>query len=225
MRNKILAVLFAGLLVVTAGCGSDKPKVNPTTSVGPQAGASATPSPAASSEPPNDTGADETPSAGSSTGAGVPCANASKWTTGSEDNTTMSKAGLYDLRAAKHDGCDRLVFDINGPGAAGYHAGYVDVVTTPGKGDAVHVKGTAALQVTVRAWDCGHFVDSTSNCPNWKVGQVLVDKPLGNVQEVKFAGVQEGQSTFAVGVNTKRPFHVTTWKAGDVMHVIVDIVH
>jgi hypothetical protein len=222
MRRGVALAVVAVLALAGAGCSSDKPKQNdtsPTTDAAPAVSAqpSAAPSVNVSANPSQGSG-------DASASAGVPCADASKWTTGSEDNKAMATAGLYNLRAATHDGCDRLVFDINGPEPAGYHVGYVDVVTTPGKGDAVKVKGAAAIQVTIRAWHCTYFGQSAA-CPQWKIGQVLVDAPLSNVQEVKYAGVQEGQCTFAVGVDAKRPFHVTTWKEGSVRHVIVDIVH
>lgn len=225
MLRRILATLALTAVIITGAtaCGSDKPKQNPTTNPTTAAPAQ-TPSAQPSDEPSESAEPSEGPS-GTQTGAGVPCAGSDKWTTGSEDNTAMSShAGLYDLRSAKHDQCDRLVFDINGPDAAGYHAEYVDVARTPGKGDPVKVKGSAVIQVGVRAWDCAHFGTKT-NCPAWKVGDVLVKAPLGNVQEAKFAGVQEGQCVFAVGVDVKRPFHITTWRQGNVWHVILEVVH
>jgi hypothetical protein len=62
-------------------------------------------------------------------------------------------AELFQVRAATHRGCDRVVFDLNGLGRVGYLVGYVPVVHADPSDRPVPVAGAGALQVTIGAPD------------------------------------------------------------------------
>ena len=57
------------------------------------------------------------------------CVGAQSWGTGPKQvSASPISPGIYNLRAATHEGCDRVVFDLNGLGRVGYLVGYVPVV-------------------------------------------------------------------------------------------------
>ncbi|MEU5264652.1 hypothetical protein [Amycolatopsis sp. NPDC021455] len=141
----------------------------------------------------------------------------------------MSQDALYLVRAGRHACFDRVVFDVNGPAAAGFVVRYVPVVTTDPKGDPLPVPGGAALQIVVRAPALG--TDGSGHQPGRvlaAVGDTLVSTPgWPSLRAVRFAGSFEGLSTFAAGVRAKLPFRVFTLLGpqDQVRRVVVDIAH
>jgi hypothetical protein len=127
---------------------------------------------------------------------------------------------ITNIEAGKHEGFDRLVVELNAPGA-GYYVQYVDEVHTDGKGDLVPLKGGAKLRIIVRTSN----YDSNFN-PTY---QVKLGEPLPNVnltgfntfQEVKWAGSFEGQSTIGLGVSARLPFNV--FKLTNPGRIVVDV--
>ena len=63
---------------------------------------------------------------------------------------TPISAEIYQVRAATHQACDRVVFDLNGLGHPGYLVRYVPAVAADPSGRPIHVAGSAALQVTIQ---------------------------------------------------------------------------
>ncbi|HET9559351.1 MAG TPA: hypothetical protein VFS70_19590, partial [Actinomycetota bacterium] len=57
---------------------------------------------------------------------------------------------LVDLRAGRHAGFDRVVFQIGGP-MPWYSVRYVPVVRLDGSGDPLNLRGSAFLEVVLRA--------------------------------------------------------------------------
>jgi hypothetical protein len=134
------------------------------------------------------------------------------------------------VRAGRHTCYDRLVFDLNGPSAVGYAARYVPVVHADAGGAPVRVRGGAALEVVVRGPIQG--MDSQGHQPLVtapKIGQDLVPAAtlagFASLRQVAFAGSFEGQSTVAVGVRERLPFHVAVIGDGHYRHVILDVAH
>ena len=62
-------------------------------------------------------------------------------------------AEIYQVRAATHQACDRVVFDLNGLGRLGYLVRYVPAVSADPSGRPIRVAGSAVLQVTIQAPD------------------------------------------------------------------------
>ncbi len=122
-----------------------------------------------------------------------------------------------------------MVFHLNGPDQVGYSVRYVDVVTQDGSGKTMPVAGEAALQVVINAPALGQ--DS-----HGYVGKVLAEPGAdfytpaqlagwSTLREVRHAGSFEGQTTIAVGVRARVPFHVFTVldSSGDYRSVVLDV--
>lgn len=208
------------LVLLLAGC-SPGPRENPGGDVtSPPASASAAALPTSAGAP---AASVAPPLVASSEPVEANC-DTSTWGTVPVDDPTQAMAELYQVRGAPHSCYDRVVFDVNGPEPVGVHVEYVTTVTSAGKGDPVPVSGHAALLVTVRAMSfmqAGHQPDRKP----WKVGDQVHGKVGDSVLQVKFAGEQHSSCSFAVGVSSLKPYRVTTWRQGAVMHVIVDIAH
>jgi hypothetical protein len=120
------------------------------------------------------------------------------------------------------------VFDINGPAPVSYVGKYVPQVLSDPAGKRVPVAGGAVLQIVVRAPIWG---TDTQGHQSWRkppaAGDDLVTPAQvagwGALREVKFVGSFEGQSTFAVGVRTRLPFHVFVTADSGYQHVVLDV--
>lgn len=160
------------------------------------------------------------------------CAETASWGTGPSTAPGSSQDALYLVRAGQHPCYDRVVFDINGPAAAGFAVHYVPVVLSDAKGDPIPVPGGATLQVVVRAPELG--ADNSGHAPGRvlaNTGDFLVPPTQvatwASLRAVRFAGSFEGQSTFAVGVRTTLRFRTLTDldSRNQVRHLILDIAH
>src|SRR6266508_5717746 len=228
-RNGLLA---AGILSMVCGLAS---ACTDTAGNGRLASPSATATPDKASTPLAETGTSGEPSApgaatraATMTATGSPaCGEARKWGTGLTRSAGQTDAELYNVRAGRHACYDRVVFDVNGAGAAGYQVQYVKTVLADASGEPVPIAGVAALEVIVRAPDVASA--TSGHQPGrkpWTVGQVLLGPHGGNtLTEVKFAGSFEGQTTFAVGVQARVPFRVFTQKDRAVTHVVLDLAN
>jgi hypothetical protein len=215
-RPLATALLVAGLAV--AGCSSH---TTPTTPPAPV--------------PPATTTVPRTPSAApKTTQPGAPAAACAPmpwpgWGTGLQQRALSSRAPVYLVRAGRHECSDRVVFHLNGGDPVGYSVRYVDVVTEDGSGKSVPVAGEAALQVVINAPALGQ--DS-----HGYVGKVLAEPGAdfytpaqlagwSTLREVRYAGSFEGQTTIAVGVRARVPFHVSTVldSSGDYRSVVLDV--
>jgi hypothetical protein len=226
-RNGLLAAVILSMACGLASACTD------TAGNDRLASPSATATPDKASTTPADTRTSGEPSAprAAATG-GAPtrspaCGEARKWGTGLKRSAGQTDAELYNVRAGRHACYERVVFDVNGAGAAGYQVQYVKTVLADASGEPVPIGGVAALEVIVRAPD---FASATSgHQPGrkpWTVGQVLLRARGGNtLTEVKFAGSFEGQTTFAVGAQARVPFRVFTQKDRAVTHVVLDLAN
>jgi hypothetical protein len=146
------------------------------------------------------------------------CVGALSWGTGPKQMLASPiSAEIYQVRAATHQACDRVVFDLNGVARVGYLVRYVPAVSADPSGRPIRVAGGAVLQVTIQAPD---FVESGHQPwrTPWQLGQ----------REVRFAGSFEHVTTFAVGVRARRPFRVLVLPDPSNHHItrlVVDITH
>ncbi len=150
---------------------------------------------------------------------------------------------VYLLDAGRHDApecTDQLTFRLNGAAEVGYFVGYADGsdVRVEG-GQQVVTAGDAALVVDVSAPIQGGPFDQTGHQPGVRfadsVGQALypTSNPDGLVviEEVRFAGEVEGGSgsvsSFAVGVDGRRPFAVSSFVDEDssTRVIVVRVAH
>lgn len=138
-----------------------------------------------------------------------------------KENAATTTQSLTNIRTGQHDCYDRIVFDLTGTSATGYHAEYVTNVYADGSGQLIPVSGGAKIQIVVRA-----PAYNTNGTPTYNatVGATLPGVNLTGYKtfrDAKYAGSFEGQTTIGLGVRAKLPFRVTT--SGN--HVIVDVAH
>jgi hypothetical protein len=154
------------------------------------------------------------------------CVGTQSWGTAPKQvSAAPISAEIYQVRAATHEGCDRVVFDLNGLGHLGYLVRYVPVVHADPSDQPIHVAGGAALQVTIQAPDFRESGHQPWRTP-WQLGQRLIGAQT-TLREVRFAGSFEHVTTFAVGVRSQRPFRVLVLadNANHLTRLVVDIAH
>ncbi len=122
---------------------------------------------------------------------------------------------LVRVRTGRHDGYDRVVLELRGPGKPGWFVQYVVEPVSDGSGDPLQVAGSAFLHVTVNGVVNGEgFAGRTRAKGTRQVREVLV--------EVLVQGAFEGQNPAYVGMaGPPRPYRIL-WLA-DPPRVVVDV--
>jgi hypothetical protein len=134
------------------------------------------------------------------------------------DTTPVSVPGtaqglLTDVRVARQDGFDRVVFEFDG-GMPGYRVAYTErPVLEDGSGDEVEVSGAAVLEVRMEPAAgfkmVGEHPERTYKGPDRVRGDTEV------VREAVRVGDFEALLTWAVGLDAEVPFLVTTLDSPD----------
>jgi hypothetical protein len=107
------------------------------------------------------------------------------------------------VRAARHDGFDRVVFELSGSGTPGWTVEYVDAASAQGSGDPVDVPGQAVLQVTLQGTSYP-YETAAEEIPRGAV-------PVPGTQDVAgvvYDGTFEGTSVAWIGTAERAPFRV-----------------
>jgi len=107
------------------------------------------------------------------------------------------------VRAARHEGYDRVVFELAGTGTPGWSVEYVDVPSSQGQGAAVQLPGSAFLQVTLQ----GITNPYETTAEELARGPVTVSG-TDVVQGVFYDASYEGSSVAWVGTSDRTPFRV-----------------
>lgn len=161
--------------------------------------------------PPATSDGSETTSTPGTTGTGDVCAIVSGWDAQPQELDGSSADRLTEVRVGKNDCYERVVFDIDGPGEAGFLVRYVDAVHADGSGEEVALPGKAFLEVILRASmrgypdgkdvfaGTGDYLYSEAQLKSWRT-----------LQAIRFAGFFEGQSTIGIGLRAKVPFRAFT---------------
>lgn len=136
----------------------------------------------------------------------------------------LSASTVQDVRAGRHACFDRLVVDLAGP-ATGYDVRYVDVVTQPGSGFEVPLRGAARLQVLIGA--PAYDVDSGTPVLDPADRNELVDVTgWRTFRQVALAGSFEGSTDLGLGVRARLPFRVFTLDGpGTGSRLVIDVAH
>jgi hypothetical protein len=154
------------------------------------------------------------------------CVGALSWGTGPKQVLASPiSAEIYQVRAAAHQACDRVVFDLNGLDRLGYLVRYLPAVSADPSGGPIRVAGGAVLQVTIQAPDFAESGHQPWRTP-WQLGQRLTGG-WSTLREVRFAGSFEHVTSFAVGVGARRPFRVLVLPdpGNHSTRLVVDIAH
>lgn len=141
---------------------------------------------------------------------------------GLDDSMDEGGGGMLtvtDVRIGAHDGFDRIVFEIVGEGAAGWHVHYVDEPRTQGRGDLVDIDGEAFLEVILRGIALPPDVPEREQ---WD-GERLDGPPGATVLELVEDTIFEGQQVFHIGLPERRPFGAT--RLDDPQRIVVEIDH
>ncbi len=131
-----------------------------------------------------------------------------------EANTT-APSELVRVRAGRHRGFDRVVFDFAGSKPAFYSVRYVRQVQD-GSGQRVPVAGRAVLEVVVMA--AGHTESGSPTFP--RPPSVRGFKAL---RQIVSAGDFEGNVTFGVGLRHRAGFRVFQLSGPD--RLVIDVAH
>jgi hypothetical protein len=123
---------------------------------------------------------------------------------------------LVNLRAGRHPGFDRVVFQLDGPSPSYYSVRYVPVVRLDGSGEPLSLRGTAFLEVVVRAPT--HDEDGR---PVLTPTRLRPDFPA--LREVSAPGSFEGQTTAGIGVTRKVGFRV--FELTGPTRIVIDLAH
>jgi len=133
--------------------------------------------------------------------------------------TSSDVSLLTDVRAARHDGYDRIVFQFRN-GLPGYDVRYVDKpVVADGSGEEVAVEGGAVLLVRMEpALDADLTQESA---PLTYTGPQRFTPTTTAVAELVRTGGFESVLTWAVGVDERRPFKVTRLESP--ARIVIDV--
>jgi hypothetical protein len=121
---------------------------------------------------------------------------------------------LVDLRAGRHAGFDRVVFQIDGP-LPWYSVRYVPVVRLDGSGDPLTLRGSAFLEVVLRA------ATDDAGRPVLKTTRLRPDFPA--LREVNAPFSYEGQTVAGVGLSQRVGFRVTELTGPS--RIVLDLAH
>jgi hypothetical protein len=121
---------------------------------------------------------------------------------------------LVDLRAGRHASFDRVVFQIDGP-MPWYSVRYVPVVRLDGSGDPLTLRGSAFLEVVLRA------ATDDDGRPVLKTTRLRPDFPA--LREVNAPFSFEGQTVAGVGVAQRVGFRVFELTGPN--RIVLDLAH
>jgi hypothetical protein len=111
---------------------------------------------------------------------------------------------VRDIRTGRHDGLDRVVFEVGGTGTPGWDVRYVEQAASQGSGDPVKVAGAAVLQVTIT----GAGLPSDTGVQEFDGPSPMPGSGTETVTEVVFDHTFEGTAVAFVGTTAEVPFRV-----------------
>lgn len=107
-----------------------------------------------------------------------------------------AKLTVVDIRTGRHEGFDRVVYELGGEGAPGWRVGYVDAAIQDGSGNEIPVAGNAVLQVLID----GSAYPFDSGVEQYDGPNPVLAEPGGSVVEVNGSGVFEGVTQSFIGI-------------------------
>ncbi len=203
----VLAAVLSGAVVLT-GCsgddGADTASSSTATSAPEETSAEATDSEGDGGDTDADGGTDAPPFPGNTE-------------PDTADPSGDTLATVTDIRIGRHDGFDRVVFEVDGGGVPGWDVRYVDQPSSQGSGDPVDVEGAAFLQVTLT----GIGLPGDTGVDEWSGPNPLSAAGTETVTEVAWDATFEGQSVAFVGTTEQTPFRV--YLLEDPVRVVVEV--
>ena len=133
--------------------------------------------------------------------------------------SNSARLSPLDMRLAVHKGFDRIVLDMVGVGAPGWHGQYVTKPAHAGSGDPVSIRGKSTLQVSVR----GVVYPTEPGAAAYKGLDRVQPRDGGIVEEVVYGYIFEGQLELYVGLKSEQPFRV--FRLANPARVVIDVQH
>lgn len=204
-RATAATVLAGGCLCASlSACGGDRD--NPGNSFNPVSAETSADAPAAAFAAPGANLASPVPRPSTETG---PLPGSQPFDVLPSEGTRMK---ISEVRAATHDGFDRIVVELDGDGSPGWYVSTDDRPTADGSGNPVSYDGDTALVIDVR----GLVGDSDHSAPVDNVARGVI----GSVQSL---GVFEGTQRIVVGLDVDDPTF-TVSRLDDPTRVVVDVM-
>jgi hypothetical protein len=127
----------------------------------------------------------------------------------------QSTPTLVAVRAGRHAGFDRVVFEFRGGDVPSHRVGYVDRLVQDGSGKTVAVAGAADLEVVFE----GASAHDDHGAPT--VSPRRFSPGLAAVKEVAQVGDFEAVVGYGIGVDRRRAIEVTTLRGPS--RLVVDV--
>lgn len=152
------------------------------------------------------------------------------WGSTAKSAPAFTGAPVTGVRVGRHDCFDRMVVDVAGRPAAGYHVRYI---TPPyraeGSGAPLLVAGGAVLQISAHA----PAYDGNGNSTVPWGGTAIVIRPdqfeaggFRTFRDLVWGGTYEGYSSFGLGVRARLPFRVMQLDGpGTGTRLVIDVAH
>lgn len=207
MRRTPLALGLTALLLAACGGGDDPTLTGGTTSPPPPTSTTA-PSAGPTEEPTEEPAVEPTGPDAEPAGTGL--------STGEPEGGPLT---VTEVRVARQDGYDRVVFELDGDtgGAPGWRVEYVDDPRRDGSGEPVDVDGEAVLVVLISGtgypFDTGREEATAATVPG----------DLEVVTDIELGAVFEGTYEAFIGLSAEHPFRVT--RLADPARIVVDVEH
>lgn len=224
--KRLPATVFCTALLVLTGCGADEedPVASPSATPSLSASASASVSASASASPSlaPSTSPEATPSGPGSAGT-EPTAPVEAFPADTGLDTEEPTGGplsVVAVRVARQDGYDRVVFELAGKqaGEPGWRVEYTDDPAQQGSGNAVEIKGAAALAVFITG--TGFPFDTGAEEEN---DDPTLPPDLAVIEDVVLGATFEGQYEAFIGTARQAPFRV--FRLADPARVVIDVRH
>jgi hypothetical protein len=133
---------------------------------------------------------------------------------------------VSDVRAGRHTCFDRVVIDVaEVSGFDAWSVRYVPVLREDGSGDAVPLRGGAALQVTLGA--VGYDEDGDATYSPADPLEAVDVRGYSTLRQVAWLGSFEGRSDLGIGTRARLPFRVFVLEGGSaqVDRLVIDVAH
>ena len=188
--------VFAGLAVA---CGDDDDDTNGTST----STSTSTAGGSATTQPPASPGGD-----GTATTEPTPVPTEEQipfetpGTTFSKDAPGIEPPLVVDIRAARNEGFDRVVFEFDGDEVPGYQVEYVESVAECGSGATVEITGEATVSVTIQPANA-HDEDGNETVP-----RDVPTEGTAAVREVRNFCDFEAVVGYGIGLGGARPYRV-----------------
>jgi hypothetical protein len=145
------------------------------------------------------------------------------WGSQAKSASPMVQSPIINVRSGRHPCFDRLVVDLKGK-APGYNVHYTKAVRAQGSGKKIPLRGSAFLDITVRAPAYNNAGQATYTPKNPK--ELVNLKSYDTFRQAAWGGSFEAVTTIGLGVRARLPFRVFTLKGqNSVSMLVIDVAH